>query len=197
MSAVRVPRRPRIWRIGASAALFAVSGVLYLARGLMDLGSPAYSNASTLFDYTAVVTTTLWMVALGAAIASLAITHTVGGVARIVAWVPAAALVIGGVANLLEDGFGMSALGFLFGVGGGLAVVGLVALGVCTLFDRRNERGIGVVLLLLGLSFTLPPFGRTAGVGILCLAMAYVLARQSDRSAEPGSAEEGAEEAQS
>ena len=155
--------------------MFALSGVMYLARGIMDLGSPAYANAATLFDYTAVVTTTLWMVALGVAIASLAITSSVGGAARIVAWVPSAGLVIGGIANLLEDGFGVSALGLLFGAGGGLAVVGLVALGVSTLIDRRNERGIGVVLLLLGAAFTLPPFGRIAGVGILCLVMAYVL----------------------
>ena len=176
-------------------ALFGIGGVPYLVRGLMDLGSPAYSNAATLFDYAAVVLTTLWMVALGAAIASLAIARTVGGAARSVAWVPSAALVIGGVANLLEDGFGLSALGFLFGVGGGLAVVGLVALGGSTLLDRRNERGIGVVLLLLGAAFTFPPFGRTAGVGILCLVMAYVLNRRASRLGEPQSPELGADEA--
>jgi len=158
-------------------ALFATSGVLYLARGLMELGSPVHYNPSTLFDYVAVITTTLSMVALAAAIASLAITRTVGGAARVVAWVPSAALAIGGAANLLEDAFGMSALGFVFGIGGLLGLVGLVALGVSTLLDATNERGIGVVLLLLGLVFTLPPFGRLAGVPILCFIIAYVLGR--------------------
>lgn len=179
------------------AALFAISGVLYLVRGLMDLGSPAYANAATLFDYAAVVTTTLWMFALGAAIASLAITRTVGGAARAVAWIPSAALVIGGTANLIEDGFGVSALGFWFGVGGGLAVVGLVGLGVCTLLDRGNDRGVGVVLLLLGVAFVLPPSVRAAGVGTLCLVMAYVLNRRARRSGEPRSPEPGAAEASS
>lgn len=175
--------------------MFAISGVLYLTRELMELGSPAYSNPSTVFDYTAVVTTTLWMVALGAALASLAITRTVGGAARVVAWVPSAALAIGGVANLLEDGLGMSALGIVFGIGGGLSVLGLLALGLATLLDGKNERGTGVVLLLLGVAFTLPPSGRTTGVSILCLAMAYVLGRRTGRSGELPSPKQVAGEA--
>lgn len=154
-------------------ALFAISGVLYLVRALMGLGNPLYYDPATLFDYVAVITTTLSMAALAAGIASLALTTTISGAARVVAWIPSGALAIGGVANLLEDAFGMSALRFLYGVGGLLALVGLVALGVSTLLDGRNERGIGVVLLLLGLAYTLPPFGRLAGVPILCFVLAY------------------------
>lgn len=178
-------------------ALFTISGVLYLARALMDLGDPMYYDPATLFDYVAVIATTLSMVFLATAIASLALTRTVDGAARVVAWLPSAALVIGGAANLLEDAFGMSSLGFLYGVGGLLALVGLVALGVATLLDGRNDRGVGVVLLLLGLAFTLPPFGRLAGVPILCFVMAYVLGRRTDRSQEPGSPAPGAVEATS
>jgi hypothetical protein len=176
------------------AALFVISGVLYLTRGLIELGSPAYFNPSTVFDYTAVVTTTLWMIALAAATVSLAITHMVKGAARVVAWVPSVGLAIGGVANLLEDGFGMSALGFVFGIGNLLSLVGLLALGLVTLLDGRNERGIGVVLLLLAVAIPLPPFGRTIGVPILCLVMAYLLGRRPDRAGEPGP-EPGVEEA--
>jgi len=176
-------------------ALFATSGVLYLARGLMDLGSPMYYDPSTLFDYAAVVTTTLSAVALAAAIASLAITRTVGGGARIAAWVPSAGLAIHGVANLLEDAFGMSAWGLVFGIGGAIGLVGLVVLGVSTLLDRTNERGIGVAVLLLGLAFTLPPLGRLAGVPILCVVVAYVLGRRTDRSGEPEPPAPGAAEA--
>jgi len=55
-------------------ALFAISGVLYLVRALMDLGNPLYYDPATLFDDVAVITTILSMVVLAAGIASLALT---------------------------------------------------------------------------------------------------------------------------
>jgi len=127
------------------------------------------------------------MVAIAAATASLALTRQIAGAARVVAWLPSAAPAIGGIANLLEDAFGMSALGFAFGIGNILTLVGLVVLGVSTLLDGRNDRVVGALLSSLGVAFALPAFGRTAGVPILCFVMAYVLAGRADPSGEPES----------
>ena len=80
----------------------------------------------------------------------------------------------------------MSALGSVYGVGGLLALVGLVALGVTTLLDDRNDRALGTALLLLGVVFVLPQFGRLIGVPFLCFVTAVVISRIS-RSGKPAS----------
>lgn len=152
--------------------LFAAAGFAYLVRALLDLGSPVYYDPSTMVDYTAVVFTTIAMMSLAAAIASLAVTRIINGAARVLAWLPATALAVGGLANLLEDAFGMSALGFAFGNGNVLTLIGLFALAVLVL-KGCDERAIGVILLLQALVIFLPVTLATAGEGILCLIMSY------------------------
>ncbi len=159
----------------APAVLFALSGASYIVRALMDLGSPTYYDPVTLLDYAAVVTTTVAMLTLAASIASLAIRQVLHGASSKIAWIPTAALGIGGVSNLFEDAFAVSAIGFLFGVGSVLTLLGLAALAVSTLLDRRNDRRIGAVLALMTASIFLPGTLATAGVGVTCLAMAAVL----------------------
>lgn len=90
----------------------------------MELGSPRYYDPATRLDYAAVVTTTVAMLSLAVALATLAAGPTINGVARSIMWIPATALAIGGAANLVEDAFGVSALGFVYGIGNLLTLLG-------------------------------------------------------------------------
>lgn len=157
-------------------ALFALSGAWFIARSLMDLGNPTYYDPVTLFDYAAVIATTVALLALAAAIASLALRQVLNGAPRKIAWIPVTGLVISALpGNLFPDAFGMSSLGFTYGVGNILTLLGMGALAVSVLRDRRNAKHIGFMLALMTLSNFLPATLATASIGLLCLVMSYVL----------------------
>jgi hypothetical protein len=154
------------------AALYAAAGVAYMGRGLMDFGDPAFSDATTPFDYAAVAGTTVAMILLAAAIALLTARGDVTGAAGKLAWVVVAGLALSGTANLLEDAFGVGPVGMFFGVGGFMTVVGLLATGLAGLLDRRNPRTVATVILAMGLASFLPVTLSWLIIGVLCEALA-------------------------
>jgi hypothetical protein len=161
--------------------VFAGSGVVFIARGLMDFGHPNFSNATTLFDYAAVLGTTLALLGLALGLALLTTEGELQGRARSLVWLPIAGLTMSGTANLLEDAFGVSEVGILFGVGNLLALVGLMATGIASLLDRRNDRIVGLLILGLGLANLLPVTVAWVALGVLCAVLGGYRHRRSAR----------------
>ena len=159
--------------------IFIGTGVGFITRGLMDLGHPAFSDAATPFDYAAVVGTTLALCGLAVGLALLATGGELKGAARRLAWVPAVGFATSGTANLLEDAFGVDAVGILFGVGNLLGLIGLLATGVAALVNRRNDRIIGLLILGLGLAMFLPVTIGWVVLGLLCIGIAEYRRRRS------------------
>ena len=152
--------------------LFAAAGVAYIARGLMGFGDPKFSDATTPFDFAAVVGTTIAMILLAAAVALATATGDLTGTAGKLSWIVIAGLALSATSNLLEDGFGGASVGFFFGVGGFVTVVGLLVTGVAALLDRRNPRVIATVILAIGLASFLPVTLSWLIIGVLCEALA-------------------------
>lgn len=167
--------------IGASL-VFASAGVAFTSRGIMDLGDPAFANPKSLFDYSAVIGTTAAMMLLGIGLALVTRGGGLKGRARSIVWVPIAALTLSGTANLLEDAFGVSALGIMFGIGNLFVVVGLLATGISAVIDRRNTGALRWLILALGAAFFLPVTISWVVLGLLCLAIA---AQQIRKAPDP------------
>jgi asparagine N-glycosylation enzyme membrane subunit Stt3 len=158
--------------VRAVDVVFVLTGLVFIARGLMELGKPAFSNATTPFDYAAVLGTTLAMYGLALGLSLLRAEGALRGPARSIVWLPIVAVAVSGTANLLEDAFGVSEVGILFGVGNLLFLIGVVATGVAALIDRRNDRMLAALILGVGAAFMLPVTLGWVVLGALCIAIA-------------------------
>lgn len=159
-----------------------VTAALVAARALVGLADPVYYDPATLLDYSAVVLTTALFVSSGLAL--LAIRPRLGTIGRIAVLVPAYASIVRGVANLFEDGFGISALGLVWGICGLLILFGLLVAGVAVLFERTSTRLIGAGLLLLVVAFVAPESYAGVGQVVAWLVLAWVLGRVLPASAD-------------
>jgi hypothetical protein len=167
----------------AADAAMIVAGVNFMARGLMDLGHPDFANAVTPFDYAAVFGTTLAMYGLALGLGLLAVGGELTGPARRIAWVPVAAFALSGTANLLEDAFGVSEVGILFGVGNLFGLIGLLATGIAALLRGQNDRVVALLILGLGLAHFLPVTIGWVLIGVLCIAIGTTRPRRPVRQA--------------
>ena len=155
--------------------LAVAAGVFWISRAGVGLADPLFYDPTSLIDYAAVVLTTLATIATGLAI--LAARPRLGRVGRILAYIPAVALITAGVANLFEDAFGIEALGVLWGLGGAGMVLGLVLATAASLVEA-NDRGLGLGLLAFTVATLLPDKTREWSQGAAMLLLAYLLSRE-------------------
>jgi hypothetical protein len=150
--------------------LAATAGALWILRAGVGLADPLFYDPSTLIDYSAVLLTTLASVATGLAI--LAARPRLGRVGRILAFIPATALITRGVANLFEDAFGVKALGALFGIGGAFMMLGLLLTTGAALVEPE-DRKLGLGLLAFTVATLLPDEAREWAQGAAMLFLAF------------------------
>lgn len=142
------------------AALFVVTGVLWVTRSLTSFGDPAFTDPETAFDWFAVLSFSAALAAV--ALALLAFARMVGGRwARITGAVGAAGASVAAVANIVEDGLQQGWAGAaLYLPGTLLMLLGLVTLTVATAVTSRGSARLlaaipaaalfGMMLLELG-----------------------------------------------
>ena len=97
-----------------------------------------------------------------------------------VGWMVAAVgAALAGVGNLFENGFGVSAFGLLFALGGLVLFIGLVTVGIAVFAAAWPWRRIGVFLVVLAVGVVVgeePGFGL---VGLAWIVLAALLAARA------------------
>jgi hypothetical protein len=157
-----------------------VVGVAFGVWGVISLQDPDYWEPVTLLDHASIWTYSLAFVLAGPALIILVRQARAGEGATAVAWIMAAAAVLTGVANAIEDGFDQEAFGVLYLAGvtpfflGQILLAILLGLGErrafalvpmftflgATAVDRGSFIVIGVTWAVFGI---LVLSGRTAG----------------------------------
>jgi len=74
---------------------------------------------------------------------------------------------LAGVGNLFENGFGVSAFGLLFALGGLVLFIGLLTVGIAVFAAAAPWRGVAVFLLVLAVGIVV---GEEPGFGVVGLA---------------------------
>ena len=167
-------------RFGPLAVL---CGVLWAVRGWVGTMDPEYFSPVSAVDYAAVASFSAALIVLAACVWDLRVVPTravaVGGAAA------ALGLFIAGVANILEDGFGASALGVAYVTGVLVGTLSLIPMGV-GLARGRGSRWIalGPLLSFLGLIFLVSWGTVILVVTWIALGTLHILGRV--RLAQPG-----------
>ncbi len=123
-----------------------LTGAAWIAQALVGLTAPAYYSPETTLDYAAVVAYTLGLVLLGACVRTMR--ARAGRMSSAAASAAAAGLFTAGVANLLEDGFGMP-VGWLYIAAVLTAILALIAL-CAALVRERSWRPAMLTAATLG-----------------------------------------------
>jgi hypothetical protein len=149
------------------------AGSMWAVRSAMVFAHPAYMDPVTPFDWFAVCGFSLAFLLSALAIAaSPALTPT--RTSRVSALVVAGASVVAGIANALEDGFGVEAMFGVFAVSALISLYGPFIVAASLAVGWRNRLAgwwAGV-----GLGFFTFPIGGS----VIVLAMALVLAVRGD-----------------
>jgi hypothetical protein len=154
-----------------------VAGGLSLANAAIGLADTDSDDPQSAGDYAAIVVFSAALV--GAAIASGSLRRLGAARSRRAAGLGLATAATGGalagIGNLLEDGFGVSAFGLLFALGGLILIIGLLAAGVA-LTIAPGWRLVGVALLLVAVGIAVGEEPGFALAGLSWTASAVVLA---------------------
>jgi len=158
--------------------VFIITGVAWIARGIVAMAAPDYYAPVTAIDYAAVGLFSLALMIAAAALAllrrSAARVHRAARAALLGAAIGG---IVAGVANFGEDWLGLSLLTWVY-IGGVLVFYfGMGAAGVALIARNRDLRWIGALLIV-----PLPAglLGQAAGFiigGIAFIACAALLAR--------------------
>jgi hypothetical protein len=148
-----------------------VVAILYLALGLVVtfgsllhlVGDPQYWDAVTTIDYMAVWSWSLGFVSLAIAVPLLVHGAQVGRPASTASWVVAAGSTAAAIANALEDGFALKALGTLYVVGSVTVLVAMLALIIMLARAGRPRTATVIGLWFGGLAL------NTTGLGVVAL----------------------------
>ena len=144
-------------------AIWLITGLAWAARSLLEFAQPEYYAPQTILDWTAVWLYTAALLLFAPSIlllAGLASSRT----ATAVAVVSAFGAVVAGIANALEDGFGLQIGGTPYVVGFLLAWGSLVPLGVTLWRGRRLPLAALAIAMFFGILFA---FGRGGGLIVL------------------------------
>jgi hypothetical protein len=125
--------------------VFAAAGALGVTRGAIGLAHPTYWQPTTTLDWAAVLTFSGFLAAVAAAM--LLLTCDQQGASRWIIGVGAAGAGLAGAANALEDGVGVSELGYAFAAGTALMATGLLLGGLLLSVFARSRRWVGLLFL--------------------------------------------------
>ena len=152
-----------------------------LANAAIGIADSNSGDSKSFTDYAAELALSAALIAAAAALLFLrrydpGRSRRAGGVGWTVAAVGAA---FAGVGNLFENGFGVSAFGLLFALGGLVLFIGLLTVGIAVFAAASPWRWVGVFLVVLALGIVVgeePGFGL---VGLVWIALAALLAARS------------------
>src|SRR5215207_7543879 len=150
------------------AAMLAAAGCS-LANAAIGVADSNSGDSRSITDYAAELALSAALIAAAAAFVFLrrydaGRSRRAGDVGWTVAAVGAA---FAGVGNLFENGFGVSAFGLLFALGGLGLFIGLVTVGIAVFAAASPWRWVGVFLIVLALGIVV---GEEAGFGLVGLA---------------------------
>lgn len=120
-------------------ATFVAVGVVWAFRSLQSFSDPQFTDPQNLNDWVAVLALSLAMWLLAPALLVLPQPTAARWPARFAA----AAAVVVGLANLVEDGFGVEGAGIGFGLGNAVLMLGCVAVSLACL--AKSPRWAAVV----------------------------------------------------
>jgi hypothetical protein len=143
----------------ARTGVFLAAGALGIARGAIGFRHPAYWAPVTTGDWIAVSSFSAFLLSLAAAFVLLARTQRRPG--RWVFGCAASGAAIAGIANALEDGIGVRALGYPFAAGVTLMMAALLLGGLWLITCQPRQPWVGV--LCCGDVFALPLGFDTTG----------------------------------
>jgi len=148
--------------------LWLAAGGTWAARSLMVFAHPAYTAPVTTLDWLAVWSFSLAFVFTAlAVVTSPTLTPTSGS--RLAALIIAAASLVAGIANALEDGFGVSAMFTVFAVSALIALYGPFV--VAAIVARAARGRLAAWWAAIGLGFLTFP----AGGSVIVFAASLVL----------------------
>ena len=162
------------------AAMLAAAGCS-LANAAIGVADSNSGDSKSITDYAAELALSAALIAAPAAFLFLrrydaGRSRRAGDVGCTVAAVGAA---FAGVGNLFENGFGVSAFGLLFALGGLVLFIGLLTVGFAVFAAASPWRWVGLLLVVLALGIVVgeePGFGL---VGLVWIALAALLAARS------------------
>jgi hypothetical protein len=165
-------RRTGVW--------FAISGVLTTIRAVIGLSDPVYWSPVSALDYSAAVLQSFVWLAVGWALFLLwrTMPSRRGSVFLLIGAVGAATL---SVANFLEDVLGFTSAGWIYLIGGGIAVIAILVAGVLilTVRDPLSWAGLFLVLWFAGGAIR-PDWGDFVSGGSLLALGVWLLASESN-----------------
>ena len=152
-------------------ALFVAVGLVWGFRSLQSFSDPQFSDPHNVNDWVAVLALTLAMWLVAPALLLL----PQPAAARWPARCAAAAAVVVGLANLMEDGFGVEGAGIGFGLGNAVLLLSCVAMSALCLIKSPRWAAVVPVATAVGLLLL-----ENAG-GLLVLAVWWFAAWRIDR----------------
>ncbi|MFL5954353.1 MAG: hypothetical protein ACJ76I_09630 [Gaiellaceae bacterium] len=177
-SQLQITGTPRSVRIRLIA--FSVAGTLGVVRGLIGYWNPTYWAPTTLLDWTSVIAYTCFLIAAAVSLALLAIEQR--PLSRWPITAAAGGAAAAGVANAIEDGFGVNQFGYPFAAGVALMAGGLLFGGAALTLSRAGARHLGLLLVanVAALALAFDDLGLIL-FGSAWLLMAALLARKASR----------------
>jgi hypothetical protein len=166
-------------RAGLAAMLAAAGGSL--TNAAIGLADPNSDDSRSVTDYVAELALSAGLIAAAAAFVFLrrydrGRSRRGGDVGWTVAVVGAG---LAGVGNLFENGFGVSAFGLLFALGGLVLFIGLLTVGIAVFAAAPPWRGLGIFLLILAVGIAV---GEEPGFGLVGLAWIVLAALLATRA---------------
>ena len=157
-----------------SAALFALTGAAWLARGAIGLAGPSYYAPVTALDFAAVwAMSGALLLTAGSFLAMLRDRPSPDRSVAIAAWTGAAGAVVAAIGNALEDALGVDAGWMLFVIGAAATPLALIALGAFALRGGAARRAVAGALFAAALGFFAADAGGLVLTGIAFFVLAW------------------------
>lgn len=147
----------------AARLLWLATGCVWATRSLLEFAGPDYREPVTALDWTAVWAFSIALILLAPSVILLGRLAPSSKV-TIAAVVVAAGALVAGLANGIEDGFGVEAGGVVYVVGFVVAWLGLAVLAVMFGIDGRARLVLLAAALVVGIALF------TVGGGLIVLA---------------------------
>ena len=152
--------------------IWSSTAIAWAVASLAFMAGATYWEPVAPLDWTAVIAYTVALVLLGLALVFVGLLVPSRKV-RITAVIAAIPPIVTGLANLVEDGFDVDALGSVYVTGSLLTVAGLVVLAAALLVARAPRLAALCLLVIVGLFFVV------AGGGLVLLVLFTALAART------------------
>ncbi len=160
--------------------LYFATGLVWTGRALLEvIAHPDYFEPVTPVDWIAVWTYSLAFTLLAASLVVISVESVVNKAVRVIGRTAAAAALVAGIANGMEDAFDLAVATPVYVLGALATAFGMLAMAVSFAVTRRPLWLATIVLMLAGV------VGISVGIGALVLIGAIVATRARRSSSAP------------